>query len=89
MPTGSFMIYGKRNWVRRIPVKIAIGVKDDEVIFGPEAMVKKKVSKYVTIVPGDKNAHEIGIEVKSRLKTKIETEKIAKVIPYRKGHLPK
>ena len=86
LPTGSFMIYGKREWVRRIPVKIAIGL-DDEVYYGPEDLVKKKVSKYVTIVPGNKPAYEIADEIRKKLKSKIVKEKIVRIIPYGKGLL--
>jgi len=83
LPTGSFMIYGQRNWVRRIPVKIAIGVKDNRVVFGPEDMVKK-ISKYVVVIPGDTPAHEIGKEIQKILKTKVEVER---VIPYGRGQI--
>jgi len=83
LPTGSFMIYGQRNWVRRIPVKIAIGVKDDRVVFGPESMVKK-ISKYVVVIPGDTPAHNLGKEIQKKLKTKVEVEK---AIPYGRGQI--
>ena len=87
LPTGSFMIYGKRNWIRRIPVKVAIGIKDNEVIFGPEDMVKNKVKKYAVIVPNDLPAHEIAKKIQKILKTKIELERIIKIIPYGKGNV--
>jgi len=89
LPTGSFMIYRKRNWIRRIPVKIAIGVKDDEVIFGPERMVKNKVKKYVVVIPGDNSAHKIALDIIKKLKSKIKPEKIEKFIPYGRGRLSK
>lgn len=83
LPTGSFMIYGKREWVRRIPVKIVIGL-DDELYYGPEDMVKKKTLKYVIIVPGDIPAHEIEKKIREKLKTKVEIESM---IPYGRGQL--
>jgi len=85
LPTGSFMIYGKRNWIRRISVRVAVGVKDNEVIFGPEDTVKNKVKKYVVIVPDDLPAHEIAKKIQKILKSKIELERITKIIPYGKG----
>jgi predicted ribosome quality control (RQC) complex YloA/Tae2 family protein len=87
LPTGSFMIYGKREWVRRIPVKVAIGIKDNWIIFGPEDMVKNKVSKYVQVIPGNDQAYEVAKEIQKILKTKIELERITKIIPYGKGRL--
>ena len=84
LPTGSFMIYGKREWVRRIPVKVAVAVKDDKIYYGPEDMVKRKTSNYVVLVPGDIPAHDIGKEIQKRLKTKVEVERI---IPYGRGNL--
>lgn len=84
LPTGSFMIYGKREWVRRIPVKVAIAVEGNEICYGPEDMVKKKTSKYVVVVPGDTPAHEIRKEIRKRLKTKVEVERI---IPYGRGQI--
>ncbi|MDI6826671.1 MAG: NFACT family protein [Candidatus Aenigmarchaeota archaeon] len=83
LPTGSFMICGKREWIRRIPVKIAIGV-DDKTYYGPEDMVKRKTSKYVIVIPGDTPAHEIGKKIREKFKTKVEVEGI---IPYGRGQL--
>ena len=87
LPTGSFMIHGKREWVRQIPVKVAVGIKENEVIFGPEDMVKKKVSNFILIVPGDKPANEVADKIQKTLKTKVEKEKIVRIIPYGKGRL--
>jgi len=83
LPTGSFMIYGKREWVRRIPVKITIGV-NDKVYYGPEDVVKRKTSNYVIIIPGDTPAHEIGKKIRQKLKIKDEVERL---IPYGRGTL--
>ena len=87
LPTGSFMIYGKRNWIRRIPVRIAIGIKDDEIIYGSEDMVKNKVKNYVIITPNDSPAYGIAKKIQKILKAKIELEKVKKIIPYGRGKL--
>jgi predicted ribosome quality control (RQC) complex YloA/Tae2 family protein len=89
LPTGSFMIYGKREWIRRIPVRVAIGIKNDEFYFGPEDLVKKKTSNYVIIVPGNKTAIDITNEIIKKFKTKTDKERIIRVIPYGKGSLQK
>jgi len=87
LPKGSFMIYGKRNWVKRIPVRIAIGVKKDELYFGPEDMVKEKASKFVIIFPGNITANELAIKIIERLGLDVEPEKIRRIIPYGRGVL--
>jgi predicted ribosome quality control (RQC) complex YloA/Tae2 family protein len=87
LPTGSFMIYGKREWVRRIPVKVAIGIKDDEIFYGPEDVVKRKTSNYVIITPGDTPAHEIALSIIKKFKSKINPEKIERLIPYGRGNV--
>jgi predicted ribosome quality control (RQC) complex YloA/Tae2 family protein len=87
LPTGSFMIYGKRNWVRRIPVKITLAVEGDKIYYGPEDMIKKKTSKYVVVVPGSTPAHEIAVFVSKKFRGKIKLEEIEKVIPYGKGEI--
>jgi predicted ribosome quality control (RQC) complex YloA/Tae2 family protein len=85
LPTGSFMIYGKREWIRQIPVKVAVGVKDNEVIFGPENMVKNKVKEYAIVIPDDSSSNEVAKTIQKKLKTKIELERLARIIPYGKG----
>lgn len=87
LPKGSFMIYGKRNWIRRIPVKIAVGVKKGELYFGPEDMVKRKTSNFVTIFPGDTPANEIALKIIEKLRLDVEPEKIRKIIPYGRGEV--
>jgi len=85
LPTGSFMIHGKREWVRQISVKVAVGIKENEVVFGPEDVVKKKINEYVIIVPDNSSVNEIAKEIQKKLKTKIELDKLSRIIPYGKG----
>jgi predicted ribosome quality control (RQC) complex YloA/Tae2 family protein len=87
LPTGSFMVYGKREWIRRIPVRVAIGIKDDEIYFGPEDTVKNRIKNYSVIVPGDFSANVIAEKIQEVLNTKIELGRITKIIPYGKGRL--
>jgi predicted ribosome quality control (RQC) complex YloA/Tae2 family protein len=98
---GSFMIYGKRNHIKDVPLEVAIGIiKEDtiRVIGGPADAVAKKTKLYVKIVPGKKNSGELAKEIKYRLaKTslnserdeilKIPLEEIQRFIPSGKGDL--
>jgi hypothetical protein len=58
LPKGSFMIYGKREWIRRIEMLLAIGVYEQKIIYGPISAVKAKTSKYIVITIGEENINE-------------------------------
>ncbi|MGQ9565570.1 MAG: ribosome rescue protein RqcH, partial [Candidatus Bathyarchaeales archaeon] len=58
LPKGSFMIYGKKNYLRKVQLKTAIGVVPKEegkvkVIGGPKDAVAKQTDYYVEISLGD------------------------------------
>ncbi len=82
LPTGSFMIYGKREWVRRIELKVAIGIVDNEVVYGPESVVSSKIKDYILVRPGEEDVYDF-------LKNKFGSlaEKVKRVIPYGKCSL--
>jgi predicted ribosome quality control (RQC) complex YloA/Tae2 family protein len=95
---GSFMIYGKRNFLR-VELKFCIGLNEKfKIVKGPEEAVKKYAKYYVTIVPGEKQGKELGNGIKEKLMKKAkkkDKEKIAKinideflkVVPYGRGEV--
>jgi len=58
LPKGSFMIYGKREWIRRIDMLLAIGVHEQKVVYGPISAVKARTNKYIIITIGEENINE-------------------------------
>lgn len=77
MARGSYMIYGKRNHVRGVEVKLAIGVVCDgeiQVIGGPLKAVSKATERYVTIIPGGVKPGKLAKMVIERLKEKCSKE---------------
>lgn len=84
LPKGSFMIYGKRNWIRRVELKLAIGIVDDEIIYGPEPMVKRKTNNFIVIRPGGENIDPIFEKKFGKLK-----EEAKRAIPYGKCSIQK
>ena len=54
---GAFMIYGKRNYIKNVELKLTIGVKVYEesykIIVGPEDLVSKQATCYATLVPNE------------------------------------
>ena len=59
MRKGSFMIYGKRNYLKNVPLALAIGLllknSSYELICGPPPPVVKKTPLYVLLIPGRMN----------------------------------
>ncbi len=69
LPKGAFMIYGKRNYVKGVPLRLAIGVQihDDkyyELIVGPEELISKRAAKYAVLVPGTTSQRSIAFKIK-------------------------
>jgi predicted ribosome quality control (RQC) complex YloA/Tae2 family protein len=85
VPHGAFVVSGKRNWMRGIPLKVAIGVVAEEngkikFIGGPIDAVKAKAKAYITIVPGDKSGKEFLRQILRVLAEKIPREQREKVL---------
>lgn len=50
---GSFMIYGKRNYIRGVKLSLAIGVtENDEVVIVPELAAENSLQCYLILQPG-------------------------------------
>ncbi len=55
VPHGAFAVVGKRNWIRGVPLKVAVGIIVDEetgFVGGPVDAVKAKTKAYVVLVAG-------------------------------------
>ncbi|MGB9714281.1 MAG: ribosome rescue protein RqcH [Candidatus Bathyarchaeales archaeon] len=103
IPRGAFMVAGKRNWMRNVPLKIAIGVvtkENGEISFmgGPVEAVKAKTNTYVTIMPGNQSGKELFKRILATLAEKApkesrekilkaSAEEIRNFIPYAKGRV--
>jgi hypothetical protein len=56
VPHGAFAVIGKRNWMRSVPLRLAVGVVgngETSFVGGPVEAVKAKTKVYVTLAPGD------------------------------------
>jgi predicted ribosome quality control (RQC) complex YloA/Tae2 family protein len=75
LPKGSFMIRGTKNFVRGVPLQVAIGVKTDDdtimIIGGPVEAISRQTSAYVEIVPGDQKSGQIAKKIRHLLSTKV------------------
>ncbi|MEM2081003.1 MAG: ribosome rescue protein RqcH [Candidatus Bathyarchaeia archaeon] len=101
VPHGAFAVSGKRNWMRGVPLRVAIGVTEDgktRFVGGPLDAVKAQTKAYVTVVPGDFSGKEFLKRVLQALMAKLPKEQREKVgkasieqirefVPYNKGTL--
>lgn len=71
---GAFIIKGTKNYIRNIPLQIAIGVKTEEenvqIIGGPVEAIAKQAFAYVKIVPGKWTSGKLAKQIKFLLAKK-------------------
>jgi predicted ribosome quality control (RQC) complex YloA/Tae2 family protein len=75
---GSFMIRGTKNFVRGIPLHVAVGVKIGEkemmVIGGPPKAIAHQTEVYVEIVPGEQKSGQLAKKVRHQLSRKVSED---------------
>ncbi len=75
---GSFMISGSKNFVRGVPLRVAVGVKvdDDEmmIVGGPVDAIANQTEVYVEIVPGDKKSSQLAKQIRHQLSKKVSED---------------
>ena len=68
---GSFMIRGQRNYIKGVPLKIAVGVIESDgdalLISGPPSAIEKQTKNYVVIKPGTVQKGKLAKQVKYEL----------------------
>jgi predicted ribosome quality control (RQC) complex YloA/Tae2 family protein len=100
---GAFVVSGKRNWLRNVVLKVAVGVAitdtgEIKFIGGPVDSVKSHASAYVVIGPGDVEGKELvkiilkalsqNLPAKQRERVlKASAEEIREYIPYSVGKI--
>jgi hypothetical protein len=82
---GSFMIYGKKNYYRSLPMELAIGAVDmgneKKPMCAPESVIAKRCSRYAIIVPGKKSVEGVARDLSALLG--LDEGRIARVLPTR------
>jgi predicted ribosome quality control (RQC) complex YloA/Tae2 family protein len=101
VPHGAFAVNGKRNWMRNVPLRLAVGVVDDgeaRFVGGAVDAVKAEAKTYVILEPGDATGKELLKQVLRTLMVKLpkgQREKVGKAsveqvrefVPYAKGRI--
>ena len=82
LPSGAVMIYGSKNYIRRVPVELAVGVmiEDEDVIpvSGPPSALSAHTDYVVRIIPSKEKKGQLVKEILHELK---------KLVPEDKKHL--
>ena len=84
--SGAFMIYGKRNWFRKIPLLFAVGVdKSGKFISGPTTAIKAHSKAILEIEQGDEKTGAAAKKIKKHLEeksgSKLDLDEIISMLP--------
>lgn len=75
---GAFMVRGQRNYIKGVPLKIAVGVmeSDGEIlpISGPPSAIEKQTKNFVIIKPGSVAKGKLAKQIKYHLFKKAPSE---------------
>lgn len=80
---GSFIIRGQRNYIKGVPLKLAVGIieSDGEVlpISGPSSAIEKQTKNFVIIKPGSVSKGKLAQQIKYQLLRKAPAELAEKI----------
>lgn len=57
---GAFFIKGKKNYLHKLPVEVAIGIYKGKIMCGPLEAISKNCERHVQIVPGQMSKEQTG-----------------------------
>ena len=83
---GAFIIRGTKNYLRGLPLKIAVGIVDFEgkrIMAGPVEDLDKYTDKYVILKPGFRKKEEISREILKKIDLEhiLTLEDVMRVLP--------
>jgi hypothetical protein len=70
LPKGSFVIEGKRNYIKGLEIRLAIGImrmdnSSYSLVCGPAEAIKKRAMAYSIVLPGGSDPMEVAKKIKS------------------------
>jgi hypothetical protein len=93
LPRGSFMVYGQRNYIKGVKLRLGIGVAyygdSYDIVIGPPELVASRAAAWVEVVPGNLSVDEVSKEIRRYLVERcpdargLTVNDIAKLIPGR------
>jgi predicted ribosome quality control (RQC) complex YloA/Tae2 family protein len=76
LTTGAFAIKGKKNYLKKLPVEVAIGVYDKKVMCGPVTAVEKNCESSIIVVPGSHSKEDVA----KRLQKMLEWDDLDEIV---------
>lgn len=86
---GSFMIYGKKNIINNVPLRLAVVIENSNVKIYPHLTAQKKFKEFVIIAPGSMEKDEAIKEITKRLIEKKSNLNLNDIKNYLLHTLPK
>ncbi|MHA2034638.1 MAG: NFACT RNA binding domain-containing protein, partial [Candidatus Thorarchaeota archaeon] len=72
LPSGAVMIYGTKNYIRGVPIDLAVGVLIDDdyavPMAGPPSAISVQTKYHLRIAPGNMKKGQLVKEILNRLK---------------------
>ncbi len=93
LPRGSFMVYGKKNYIKNVKLEISVGiqVRDNkyyELVSGPPELLKSRCQVLMTLEPGETKPETVAkefIELLQKTKYLVRDLRVDDVIKYIPG----
>jgi len=80
LPTGAVMLYGTKNYIRNVPIELAVGVLLEEEyaipVSGPVTAISVHTEYYLKVAPGNEKKGQLVKSIISLLRKKIPEEKV-------------
>ncbi|UCD73226.1 MAG: NFACT family protein [Candidatus Bathyarchaeota archaeon] len=84
MAKGMFMVYGPRNHIHGIPLRLAIGFIEEEeglrLIGGPPSSISSQTKYFVEFVPGNLTSQQLASEIRSALVRLVPSQLASQVV---------
>ncbi|MHC1605713.1 MAG: ribosome rescue protein RqcH [Candidatus Methanofastidiosia archaeon] len=64
---GAFFIKGKKNFLKKLPLEVGIGIYKEKIMCGPISAIKKQCKKNLEIIPGKASKEETAKRIKQLL----------------------
>jgi len=99
---GAFMIHGSKNYVRGVPLRVAVGVKmrgeETVIVGGPVEAIANQTNVYVELVPGEQKSSGLAKQIRQLLAERaskplkkrileVPVEEIQSFIPLGRGKI--